>query len=112
MLWRNRPASGAGGGVAVGEGGGDVAGCGEAGCGEDEAPLPALPQPLPGEEVADLVLRRGQHMALANVGTRVTVTNLANNEREEYSLMGAWDGDPDNNRISYLTPLGQAIFRQ
>ena len=24
--------------------------------------------------------------------------------------MGAWDGDPDNNRISYLTPLGQAIF--
>ncbi|MBR67585.1 MAG: hypothetical protein CMO67_05750 [Verrucomicrobiales bacterium] len=46
----------------------------------------------------------------ANVGTRVTVTNLANNEREEYSLMGAWDGDPDNNRISYLTPLGQAIF--
>ena len=46
----------------------------------------------------------------ANVGTRVTVTNLTNNEREEYSLMGAWDGDPDNNRISYLTPLGQAIF--
>ena len=45
----------------------------------------------------------------ANVGTRVTVTNLTNNEREEYSLMGAWDGDPDNNRISYLTPLGQAI---
>ena len=46
----------------------------------------------------------------ANVGTRVTVTNLANNESEVYSLMGAWDGDPDNNRISYLTPLGQAIF--
>ena len=46
----------------------------------------------------------------ANVGTRVKVTNLANNESEEYSLMGAWDGDPDNNRISYLTPLGQAIF--
>lgn len=46
----------------------------------------------------------------ANVGTRVRVTNLTNNESEEYSLMGAWDGDPDNNRISYLTPLGQAIF--
>ena len=45
----------------------------------------------------------------ANVGTRVTVTNLDTNEREEYALLGAWDGDPDNNLLSYLTPMGQAI---
>ena len=46
----------------------------------------------------------------ANVGTCVTVTNLENQEREEFALLGAWDGDPDNNLISYLTPMGQAIF--
>jgi transcription elongation GreA/GreB family factor len=45
----------------------------------------------------------------ANVGTRVSVTNLDTNEREEYALLGAWDGDPDNNLLSYLTPMGQAI---
>lgn len=45
----------------------------------------------------------------ANVGTRVTVTNLDTNELEEYALLGAWDGDPDNNHLSYLTPMGQAI---
>ena len=30
--------------------------------------------------------------------------------REDITLVGAWDGDPDNNLISYLTPMGQAIF--
>ena len=49
-------------------------------------------------------------ISAASVGTRVMVTNLQNNETEEYSLLGAWDGDPDNNLISYLTPMGQAIF--
>ena len=49
-------------------------------------------------------------ISAASVGTRVMVTNLQNNEIEEYSLLGAWDGDPDNNLISYLTPMGQAIF--
>jgi transcription elongation GreA/GreB family factor len=46
----------------------------------------------------------------ANVGTRVIVTNLDTGIREEFALLGAWDGDPDNNRISYLTPMGQAII--
>ena len=45
----------------------------------------------------------------ANVGTLVSVTNLETNEREEYALLGAWDGDPGNNLLSYLTPMGQAI---
>ena len=46
----------------------------------------------------------------ANVGTQVTLTNMDTEEREDIALLGAWDGDPDNNRISYLTPMGQAIF--
>jgi hypothetical protein len=26
--------------------------------------------------------------------------------------MGAWDGDPDNGLISYLTPVGQALLNR
>ena len=48
--------------------------------------------------------------AAANVGTRVTVTHLGSGVREEFALLGAWDGDPDHNLISYLTPMGQAIL--
>ena len=48
--------------------------------------------------------------AAANVGTRVTVTHLGSGVREEFALLGAWDGDPDKNIISYLTPMGQAIL--
>jgi transcription elongation GreA/GreB family factor len=47
---------------------------------------------------------------VANVGTCVMVTNLDTGIREEIALLGAWDGDPDHNRISYLTPMGQAII--
>ena len=49
-------------------------------------------------------------ISAANVGTRVMVTNLGSGVREEFALLGAWDGDPDKNLISYLTPMGQAIL--
>ena len=46
------------------------------------------------------------------LGTKVNVTDTANNQPEVYSILGAWDGDPDNNLISYLTPMGQALFNR
>jgi transcription elongation GreA/GreB family factor len=27
-----------------------------------------------------------------------------------YTILGAWDGDPDNHIISYKTPLGAALL--
>jgi transcription elongation GreA/GreB family factor len=67
------------------------------------------------EMEADIDRARGINYAevdtsVANVGTQVTLTNLETQEREDVALLGAWDGDPDNNLISYLTPMGQAIF--
>jgi transcription elongation GreA/GreB family factor len=44
-----------------------------------------------------------------NIGTHVSVTNLADNIAEKFTILGAWDGDPDNGFISYLTPLGQSL---
>ena len=44
------------------------------------------------------------------VGNKVDVTNLETNKQESFIVLGAWDGDPDNQILSYLTPLGQAFL--
>ena len=38
------------------------------------------------------------------------MTNLSTNKPETFIVLGAWDGDPDNQILSYLTPLGQAFL--
>ncbi|HEX7860904.1 MAG TPA: GreA/GreB family elongation factor [Verrucomicrobiae bacterium] len=47
-----------------------------------------------------------------NIGTRVHVTELTDNHRESFGMMGAWDGDPEKGLISYLTPVGQALLNR
>jgi transcription elongation GreA/GreB family factor len=34
----------------------------------------------------------------------------ASDENVEYAILGAWDSDPDNNVLSYKTPLAQALL--
>lgn len=63
---------------------------------------------------AQLVRARGTDFANAktdtvSIGTRVKVTDLGSNASETYTILGAWDGDPDKNILSYLTPLAQAM---
>jgi len=43
------------------------------------------------------------------VGSVVEVRNQAG-ATTRYSILGAWDGDPENNIISYQTPLGAALL--
>jgi transcription elongation GreA/GreB family factor len=64
-----------------------------------------------------LVRARGMDFSNAktdqvNLGTRVQVTDLTNNHQERFAIMGAWDGDPDNGLISYLTPVGQVLLNR
>jgi len=47
-----------------------------------------------------------------NLGTRVHVTELLNNHHETFTILGAWDGDPEKGLISYLTPVGQALLNR
>ncbi len=44
----------------------------------------------------------------AGIGTIVTVK--ASGKTTTYTLLGAWDGDPDNNIISYKTAMGVALL--
>ena len=40
----------------------------------------------------------------------MTVTDLDSQQAETFTVLGAWDSDPDKGIISYLTPVGQALL--
>ena len=44
------------------------------------------------------------------IGSNVTLSNTNSGESQKYTILGAWDSDPDNNVLSYLTPLGQKLL--
>ncbi len=45
-----------------------------------------------------------------SVGTIVEIEDETSGEKETYTILGAWDSDPDNNVISYTTGAGQALI--
>lgn len=45
-----------------------------------------------------------------SIGTIVRLRNNATNDEESYTILGAWDGDPDRHIISYQTAIGQALL--
>jgi len=44
------------------------------------------------------------------IGSVVELNDLGSGEKVKYTILGAWDSDPENNILSYLTPLGQSIL--
>ncbi len=45
-----------------------------------------------------------------SAGTIVDLRDVASGKAVRYSVLGAWDSDPDNHQIAYKTPLGQALL--
>ena len=45
-------------------------------------------------------------------GTIVVVTNLSTNQTETFTILGAWDSDPDHGIISYLTPVAMSLVNR
>ncbi len=45
-----------------------------------------------------------------SIGTIVTLRDSDSGKEEVYTVLGAWDGDPDRNIISYQTAIGQAML--
>jgi transcription elongation GreA/GreB family factor len=54
----------------------------------------------------------GVRTDIVGPGTRIGVTDLATGTRESFSILGAWDGDPDRNVLSYLTPFAKTFVGQ
>jgi len=64
-----------------------------------------------------LIRARGTDFANAKtdvvgLGTRVNVTDLNANHPDAFTIMGAWDSDPDKGLVSYLSPLAQALLNK
>jgi transcription elongation GreA/GreB family factor len=64
---------------------------------------------------AALLRARGQDFInpsteVVGPGTIVHATDLVSNQAETFTILGAWDSDPDNGVISYLTPIAMAML--
>ena len=62
-------------------------------------------------------LNRARGMDFSNTKTDVVapgvivhVTDPASSQAETFTILGAWDSDPDKGVISYLTPIAQALL--
>ncbi|HEX4667241.1 MAG TPA: GreA/GreB family elongation factor [Chthoniobacterales bacterium] len=49
-------------------------------------------------------------LSQASMGTIVTLRETTNGREETYTILGAWDGDPDRGIISYQTAIGQSLL--
>ena len=45
-----------------------------------------------------------------SIGTIITLREVETDKEETYTILGAWDGDPDRHIISYQTAIGQALL--
>src|SRR5205823_3719797 len=68
-----------------------------------------------GELENALVRARGTDFAnpkidVAGIGTRVQATELTAQHQETFTILGAWDSDPERGVISYLSPVAQAML--
>jgi transcription elongation GreA/GreB family factor len=52
----------------------------------------------------------GVRSDVVGTGTIVRLTDLGTQSAETFTILGAWDGDPDHGILSYLTPLAQALL--
>ena len=62
-----------------------------------------------------LVRARGSDFSTAkteevSIGTVVKVTEAGSGTSENFTLLGAWDSEPEKGIISYLSPVGQALM--
>jgi transcription elongation GreA/GreB family factor len=47
---------------------------------------------------------------VVSIGDIVAVTDLEHQHAENFTILGAWDSEPDKGVISYLTAVGQALL--
>lgn len=49
---------------------------------------------------------------IVSIGTEVRATDVATGQRETFSILGAWDSDPEKGIVSYLSPVAQALMNR
>ncbi len=46
------------------------------------------------------------------LGSKIRIVNLTTESQDTYSILGPWDGGPDQGVLSYLSPLGKALLQR
>lgn len=54
----------------------------------------------------------GSDPSSVSIGTIVHVTDVGQQTQENFTILGAWDSDPDRGIISYLSPLAQQLIHR
>jgi transcription elongation GreA/GreB family factor len=49
---------------------------------------------------------------VVSIGSVVQATDLETNGRETFTVLGAWDSDPEKGIVSYLSPVAQALLNR
>jgi transcription elongation GreA/GreB family factor len=49
---------------------------------------------------------------VVSIGTVVNALDLATNQPENYTVLGAWDSDPEKGLVSYLSPVAQSLLNR
>ena len=67
------------------------------------------------ETERDLAIARGTDfanpdIAQVSIGTVVTLRETSDGSDDVYTILGAWDGDPDKGILSYQSALAQALI--
>lgn len=57
---------------------------------------------------AELIKEGGKNGKAIQLGSTVTVS--INGKKEEFALVGEWEADPHNKKISHESPLGKALL--
>jgi transcription elongation GreA/GreB family factor len=70
-----------------------------------------------GELESQIVRARGSEFVpirtdVVVMGTIVRATDLQTNNPEQFTILGAWDSDPDKGVVSYLSPMAQSMLNR
>ena len=70
-----------------------------------------------GELESQLVRARGTDFANAatdtvGIGTRVKVAESGTQHTETFTILGAWDSEPEKGIVTYLTPIAQSLLNR
>jgi transcription elongation GreA/GreB family factor len=65
----------------------------------------------------ELVRARGTDFAnprtdVVGMGTIVRAIDIESNQTEHFTILGAWDSDPDKGLVSYLSPVAQSLLNK
>jgi transcription elongation factor GreA len=63
-------------------------------------------------ERAQLFDPRSVNTSRTSFGTKAVLKNGISGKREEYTILGPWESDPDHRVISYLSPFGAAMLNK